>query len=67
MLWFVSLLLLLCFSNDLEGVYIGGARVREKGDFNGDWEVIEGHEFAKTSHGMHLDVFLIKRESNELN
>ena len=38
------------------GVYIGGARIREKEDFNGDWEVIECNEFAKTGPRTHLDI-----------
>ena len=57
-------------SNELEGVYIGVARMREKEDLNGDWEVIEGHEFAKTGPRMHLDIISdqkgVKRIESEL-
>jgi len=38
------------------GVYIGGARMREKEDVNGDWEVIGCNEFAKIGPRMHLDI-----------
>ena len=49
------------------GVYIGGARMREKEDINGDWEVIGCNELVKTDRGMYLDVLRAKRKSNELN
>ena len=36
--------------------------MQEKEDINGDWEVIEGHEFAKTGYMMHLYVISDQKE-----
>ena len=47
---------LLCCWMWCGGVYIGGARMREKEDVNGDWEVIGCNKFVKTGPRMHLDI-----------